>query len=105
MHDLLDNPEIAAASKVCGGRFGQHGRILLQPTSFTSTSNSSTPRAARSRGVSVFAPVMPAAVATAAIISAQTGPAPASMGGRVIRQAPPAITRAAPVDPAGLRIV
>ena len=64
MLDPLDNPEIAAASKVGGGRFGQDGGILLLPTSskLASTSTSSTPRAAHSRGVSVFVPSTPAPV-------------------------------------------
>ena len=99
MHDLLDNPEIAAASKVRGGRSGQDGRIGLQPIPSQPVSQplliSSTPRADHSRGVSVFAPAK----------AVQSIPAPAPWVGASSRQAPPAITRAAPAYPAGLRIV
>jgi hypothetical protein len=88
MHDPLDSPEIAVASKGRGGRSGQYGCILLLPT-FLPHRRSSTPRAAYSRGVRVFAPVIPA---------------PAAWQGAISRQAPPATTRAAPACLAGLRI-
>ena len=90
MHDPLDNPEIAVASKNRGGRFGQDGRILIQPASSRPTSKSSTPRAATSRGVCVFAPLVFFASLPRVALS---------------RQAPPAATRAAPACPAGRRIV
>lgn len=62
MLDPLDNPEIAAASKVRGDRFGQYGRILLLPNTrrLAPTANPETPRAVHSRGVRVFAPIIPA---------------------------------------------
>ena len=50
MLDTLDNPENAAASRDRGGRSGPHGRIGKNPAG-----QSSTPRAANSRGVRVFA--------------------------------------------------
>ncbi len=50
MHDPLDNPEIAAASKVRGGADGSDGRA-----EFHAFPNFRTPRAARSRGVIVSA--------------------------------------------------
>jgi hypothetical protein len=50
MHDPLDNPEVAAASRDRGGRSGPHGRSGGNPAGQTST-----PRAANSRGVRVFA--------------------------------------------------
>lgn len=80
MHDPLDNPEIAAARRDRGGRSGPIGRIRSNPAG-----QSSTPRAANSRGVSVFAL--------------------ANIAGASLRQNPPAVTRAVPACRAGLRIV
>lgn len=53
MHDLLDNSETAAASQDRGGLSGRRGRIAFQ-----NAFDSRTPRAARSRGVRVFAPMV-----------------------------------------------
>jgi hypothetical protein len=53
MHELLDNSEIAAASQDRGGLSGRRGRIAFQ-----SPFISRTPRAARSRGVCVSAPMV-----------------------------------------------
>ncbi len=93
MHDPLDNPEIAAASKVRGGRSGQDGRIGLQPIPSQPVRqpilNSSTPRAVHSRGVTVYARSIPASI---------------KWVGASSWQAPPAVTRAAPAPSAGLRI-
>ena len=52
MHELLDNSETAAASQDRGGLSGGRGRIASQDPSL-----SRTPRAARSRGVRVSAPM------------------------------------------------
>lgn len=84
MLDVLDNPEIAAASRDRGGRSGPKGRIGNHPAT-----KSSTPRAANSRGVRVFALANPEAK---------------DIAGASSRQAPPAAP--APPGPQGrLRIV
>ena len=81
MPDLIFNSENAAASQDRGGL--PEGRRRVAPhDSF----HPRTPRAARSRGVGVFAV--------------------RENAGRAFRQVPPpATTRAAPARPAGLRIV
>jgi hypothetical protein len=90
MLDPFDNPEIAAASSIRGGRSGPDRRIGLKKAS-----NSSTPRVACSRGVRVFTLGGPV----------QFISAPIFLMGASSRQAPPAITRVAPAGPAGRRML
>ncbi len=54
MLDPLDNLEIAAASKVCGGRFGQDGRNQLQSAPFHQPASESVRPALHTAGAYVF---------------------------------------------------
>ena len=93
MHDLLDNPEIAVASKVRGGRSRQHGRILFLPT-FKLHPIPVRP-ALRTAGAFLFSRWQ----------SLQLDPCARDVHGRAITAGPTCHHPRRPACPAGLRIV